>query len=261
MFRILMLGDIIGRPGRRVVRDKLPGIIKEKDIDMVVANGENGSGGLGLLEAAARELFDLGIDVITSGNHIWNKKDINAFLESCPNILRPANYPAGAPGKGSVVFEHKGKGIKVGVLNLIGRTFMSPVDNPFEKAVPEIESLRNGGADIIVVDFHAETTAEKEALGIYLAEKAELVAGTHTHVQTSDEKIILGRCGYITDLGRCGSFNSVLGFNPKESIRGFLTSLPQSFVPAKNDTVIEGIIADFDIDNRKCVSVERLRAF
>lgn len=256
-----MLGDLIGRPGRKVIRENLPGFIKEKNIDLVIANGENASGGAGLIESAARDLFESGINVITSGNHIWNKKEIFSFLPKYSNILRPANYPGTLAGKGSFLFESKEKNVKVGIINLLGRVFMSPIDSPLNAALVEIEKLKCQGAEIIVVDFHAEATAEKEALAIYLSDKVELFAGTHTHVQTSDEKIINGRTGYITDLGRCGSFYSVIGFNEEDSIKNMLTSIPQSFVPAKNDLTIEGVIADFDIRDRKCISIERFRKF
>ncbi|HSW59438.1 MAG TPA: TIGR00282 family metallophosphoesterase [bacterium] len=260
-FRILMLGDIIGRPGRRVVREKLPDIIKKYEIDTVVANGENASGGKGLIESAAKDLISSGIDVLTSGNHIWNRKEIFSFIDKFPQILRPANFPDNVSGRGSYIFEHKDKGLKIGIINLIGRVFMSPVDSPFTKAVTEIEKLKSSGSDIIIIDFHAEATAEKEALGLYLADKIELFAGTHTHVQTSDEKILNGRCGYITDLGRCGSFFSVLGFDEKDSIKGYLTNIPQSFTPAKEDLVIEGIIAGFDETSKKCTEIRRIREF
>jgi 2',3'-cyclic-nucleotide 2'-phosphodiesterase len=260
-FNILMLGDIIGRPGRRIIREKLPDIIKKHEIDLTIANGENASGGKGLVESAAKDLFSSGIDVMTSGNHIWNRKEIFSFIDKYPQILRPANYPDNIPGHGSYVIEHKAKKIKIGIINLIGRVFMSPVDCPFLKAVKEIENLKILGADITVIDFHAEATAEKEALGIYLADKIELFAGTHTHVQTSDEKILNGRCGYITDLGRCGSFNSVIGFNEIDSIKGYLTNIPQSFTPAKEDLVIEGAIAVFDETSKKCTGIRRIREF
>ena len=260
-FRILMLGDLIGRPGRKIIRENLRNIIKEDDIDFTIANGENASGGSGLIESAAKDLFESGINVITSGNHIWNKKEIFSFLPNYSNILRPANYSAALPGKGSVIFEHSEKKVKVGVINLLGRVFMGPIDSPLKAALLEIEKLRNDGADIIVVDFHAEATAEKEALGIYLSDKVELFAGTHTHVQTSDEKIINHRTGYITDLGKCGSFQSVIGFDHEDSIRNLLTDIPQSYVPSKNDMAIEGIVADLDTEKRKCLSIRRFRKF
>ena len=258
-FRILALGDIVGRHARNFVKENLPKIIEENSVDLVIANGENTSGGMGLLEKHANLLHSCGVDVITSGNHIWNRNEIYSFIDRTPHVLRPANYPDDLPGKGSVVMTHEKTGIKVGVLNLLGTVFMPPIDSPFKKALSEIEKLRSDGADIIVLDFHAEATAEKEAFGLYLADKIELFFGTHTHVQTSDEKIINEKMGYITDLGRCGSFFSVIGFNEKESIQGYLSNIPQHFVPAKNDIKIEGIIADFELNPSRCVFIERIR--
>lgn len=258
-FRILTLGDLIGRSGRNVVREKLPALIAEQSVDMVVANGENASGGFGLIEANAKAVLAAGVDVITSGNHIWNRPETAGFIGRYPNILRPANYPDTLPGSGRFLFRHSGKGVKVGVLNLLGRVFMPPMESPFFKAETEIAALREEGADLIVVDFHAEATAEKEALGIYLSDKVELVVGTHTHVQTSDEKIIAGRMGYISDLGRCGSFVSVLGFDAQQSIHGFLTDTQQRCDPCKDGLVLEGLIADFDVETRSCVSLKRIR--
>lgn len=258
-FRILMLGDLIGRPGRKIIRENLRKMIDDEHIDLVIANGENASGGSGLIESAAKDLFESGINVITSGNHIWNKKEVYSFLNKYPCILRPANYPEMLPGKGSVLFEHPEKKVKTGIINLMGRVFMAPIDSPLNAALREIEKLRGLGAEIIIVDFHAEATAEKEALGIYLSDKIELFAGTHTHVQTSDEKLVNGRMGYITDLGRCGSFHSVIGFDPEDSIKNMVTSIPQSYVPAKNDPAIEGIVADIDTAKRKCLAVRRFR--
>ncbi|MGI6393944.1 MAG: TIGR00282 family metallophosphoesterase [bacterium] len=259
-FKILALGDIIGRPGRKIVKDKLTEIIEENNIDFIVANGENASGGNGLVESSAKELFNAGINVLTSGNHIWDKKEIFSFIDKYPAIIRPANFPEGVAGSGSYIFEHV-KGIKVGVINLAGRVFMPPVDNPFVRADLEITKLRNLEADIIIVDFHAEATAEKEAFGFYLADKVELFFGTHTHIQTSDEKILNERCGYITDLGRCGSFYSVLGFEEKDSIKGYLSGIPQHFTPSSQNLVIEGIVAEIDAVAKKCVTVKRIRKF
>ncbi len=261
ILKVLMLGDMIGRPGRKVLKNNLKSIIGETEADFVVANGENASGGAGLLEPAAKELFEAGVDVITSGNHIWNKKDITRFISGYPNILRPANYPEMLPGHGGGVFLCKNKNIKVGVINILGRTFMSPIDSPFVAVDKEISVLRDKGAEIIVVDFHAEATAEKEGMGFYLKDKVELLAGTHTHVQTSDEKILEGKMGYITDLGRCGSYNSVIGFNENESLKGLLTSVNHKFEPSKSDPVIEGIIAEIDVASKRCLKINRLRKF
>ncbi len=259
--KILMLGDLIGRPGRRVVKELLPEFIKKNDIDVVIANGENVSGGAGLLESGAKELFSSGVDVITSGNHIWNKKEIYSFIGKYPQIIRPANYPENVPGKGSFLFLHEKSGKNIGVVNILGQVFMSPINSPFEIVEKEISKLRDKGADIVAVDFHAEATAEKEAMGIFLSDKVELVGGTHTHVQTSDARIINCRAGYITDLGRCGSYSSVIGFREKESLQGFLTGIPQGFQPAKKDLVMEGVLAKIDPDESKCVSIRTVREF
>jgi len=260
-FRILMLGDIIGRPGRHVVRDILLAFIKESMVDMVVANGENASGGAGLLEVSAQDLFKSGIDVITSGNHIWDKKEIYSFIDRYPQIIRPANYPETVAGKGSFVFEHAQSRLKIGVVNILGQVFMPPIDSPFTAVEREIALVRSRGADIVVVDFHAEATAEKEAMGIFLSDKAELVVGTHTHVQTSDAKIIKGKTGYITDLGRCGSFTSVIGFREKESLKVFFTNIPHGFKPAKLNLVIEGVVADIDVENKACNFIQAIRKY
>jgi len=254
-----MLGDLIGRPGRRVVKELLPKFIKDNEVDLVIANGENASGGAGLQESCSKELFACGVNVITSGNHIWNKKEIYSYIDKYPQILRPANYPESVAGQGSCLVEHKG--IKVGVINILGQVFLSPIDSPFNAVDKEVKKLREDGSDIVIVDFHAEATAEKEAMGIFLSDKAELVAGTHTHVQTSDAKIINERTGYITDLGRCGSFNSVIGFRAKESLKGFLTNVPQSFQPSKTDLAIEGVLAEIDVDKKVCVSIRSVREF
>jgi 2',3'-cyclic-nucleotide 2'-phosphodiesterase len=261
IIKILMLGDLIGRPGRKIIKDYLGNVIQETEADFVIANGENSSGGAGLLESAAKELFDSGINVITSGNHIWNKKEIKKFISNHPNILRPANYPDKLPGNGSGLFQCRNGSVKIGVINILGRTFMSPIDSPFFAVEKEISALREKGADIIVVDFHAEATAEKEGMAFFLKEKVELLAGTHTHVQTSDEKILGEKMGYITDLGRCGSFNSVIGFNEKDSLEGFLTSVNQKFEPSKSDPVIEGIVADIDPVLKRCLKISRIRKF
>lgn len=258
-FKILMLGDIVGRPGRTVIHDNLHKIIEQYSIDMVIANGENASGGSGITESNLQDLLKSGIDVVTSGNHIWSRPELFDFIDGYPNLLRPANYPDSLPGKGAFLFSHPTRNVKIGVLNLLGRVFMPPIDSPFTKALSEIEKLRNLGANIVVLDFHAEATAEKEALGLYLSDKIELFAGTHTHVQTSDEKIINGKMGYITDLGRCGAFFSVLGFDEEESIYGFLTNIPQHFKPSRNNPVIEGVIAEFDLNLSSCVALKRVR--
>lgn len=258
--RIIMLGDVVGRPGRKFIKEVLSGLKNDRAIDLAVINGENASGGNGIQESAMKELFSAGIDVITSGNHVWHKKETYSLLKENERLLRPANYPTKMPGKGSCVVTLDKTGVKVGIINIIGRTFMSPIDNPFESVIKEISAVSQL-ADIIIVDFHAEATAEKEAMAFYLRDKASLLVGTHTHVQTSDEKIFPEGLGYITDLGRCGSFFSVLGFDFNDSLKGFLTSVPQSYTPDKHTLAIEGIIADIDTKTKKTVKIERIRIF
>ncbi len=257
---VALLGDIVGRPGRRLLRSILPRFIQEKEIDFVVANGENSSGGVGIKKNAMVDLHESGVDVITSGNHIWNKKEAVPLLNAeGTKLVRPANYPQHLPGKGSVLVEKHG--VKVGVVNLQGRVFMDPIDSPFSAVDREIETLRSEGAQIILVDFHAEATAEKEAMGFHLLGKASLLVGTHTHVQTSDERIYPEGLGYMTDLGRCGSFFSVLGVKHGDSLRGFLTSIPQRYTPAREDLAMEGLVAKIDVQTGKVIELERFRKF
>lgn len=260
--KIVLLGDVIGRPGRRVLRALLPKFRKKHSVDMVIANGENASGGLGIKENAYKDLLASGVDVLTSGNHIWNKKEIWSLIERrSDTLLRPSNYPETLPGKGATIFTLKNKDLKIGVINMLGRVFMQPIDSPFTSVKSDVENILLNGVDIIVVDFHAEATAEKEAMAFYLKNKVSFLAGTHTHVQTSDEKIFPEGMGYITDLGRCGSFFSVLGVKYEESLRGFLTSIPQAFTPHKQSLCMEGVIISCDAESGKCVHVERIREF
>ncbi|HOW50504.1 MAG TPA: TIGR00282 family metallophosphoesterase [bacterium] len=255
--RILMLGDIIGRPGRKMLLRLLPGYRTRHGISCVIANGENSSGGMGIQRDAMDDLFTAGVDVITTGNHVWHRKEVHELLKKEPRLLRPANYPARLPGLGHVVVERGG--VKIGVLNLLGRVFMEPMDNPFEVAERELTLLREAGAQSILVDFHAEATAEKEAMAFHLDGRVSLLAGTHTHVQTSDEKIFPDGMGYITDLGRCGSFFSVLGVEYPASLEGFLTCTNKKFTPAKDSLMMEGVIADIDPATGRAVRIERIR--
>lgn len=257
LLRVLMLGDVIGRPGRKMLRAFLPEYRARYGISFVVANGENVSGGAGVKSDAFDDLLQGGVDVVTTGNHVWRREEGYFLLRNEPRLLRPANYSARLPGKGCVV--RPVGGIFVGVINLLGRTFMDPIDSPFDAADREIVFLREAGAQVILVDFHAEATSEKEAMAFYLDGRVSLLAGTHTHVQTSDEKIFPGGMGYITDLGRCGSFFSVLGMEPQASVEGFLEGVPKSFTPAKNMLMMEGIIADIDPTTGKTVHIERIR--
>ncbi len=258
--KIALLGDIIGRPGRHAVRDLLPELIKKEDLDFVIANGENLSGGKGIIHKNYKEIRKAGVDVVTSGNHIWNKKEVFDFISKDKRILRPANYPEGTPGRGFSVTKLKNENFKIGVINLLGRTFMTPLDCPFMVAANAVEKIKNK-ADIIVVDFHAEATAEKEAMGFFLSDRVQLTAGTHTHIQTSDEKIFPGGMAYITDLGRCGAFFSVLGMKPDPCVDGFLTMRRQRFVPYGNSTCIEGVVAEIDPLEKRTENIKRFRFF
>ena len=254
--RILFVGDIVGRPGRQAVSRRLDRLIDVHAVDLVVANGENAAAGFGLTVDIARELFDLGIDVITSGNHIWDKKEILGYLDRQPALLRPANYPPGVPGAGSGVFSTSA-GIKVGVLNLEGRVFMNALDCPFRTADELLDELHRQ-TPIVLVDFHAEATSEKVALGCYLDGRASALAGTHTHVQTADERILPGGTGYITDAGMTGSRDAVIGIRKELAIEKFLTQLPVRFEVAKKDPVLCGVLFTIDVDTGRALGVKRI---
>lgn len=218
----LIIGDIVGRPGRTVLKNRLQGLRDLYRAEFVIANGENTAGGSSITPDKYNELKSMGIEVVTTGNHIWDKKEAVSLLKEEPSLLRPANYPPGAPGEDWVVKDVRG--LKVCVINLVGRLFMAPVDCPFRK-FDEIYGEVKAVSDIIIVDFHAEATSEKRAFGWHADGRASLVFGTHTHVQTADEEILPGGTGYITDIGMTGSFDSVIGFNRESAVRKFLTQL------------------------------------
>lgn len=255
MIRILFIGDIIGSPGRKAVSELLPGLKKKEKIDFVLANGENAAGGLGLTPKVAEQLFSYGIDALTSGNHIWDKKDIFETLVKDHRIVRPANYPEGVIGFGSTVISGQGK--KLGIINLAGRVFMRELDCPFRSSLREIESLKDK-AKIIVVDMHAEATSEKIAMGWYLDGKVSAVIGTHTHVQTADERILPHGTAYITDIGMTGSFNSVIGVKTDIILERFLTQMPVHLEVAKEDVALQGTVIEADEDTGKAVSIKRI---
>lgn len=229
--KLLFIGDIIGKTGRQAISRGLHRLIDRYMIDLVIANGENAAGGFGLTQEVASELFKLGIDGITSGNHIWDKKDALDYIAREGRLVRPANYPEGTPGSGSAVFTTAG-GVKVAVLNLEGRVFMNNLECPFRTADREVAELRKK-TQIILVDFHAEATSEKASLGWYLDGRVSAVVGTHTHVQTADERILPSGTAYITDAGMTGAFDSVIGIRKEEAIAKFLTQLPVKFEVAK----------------------------
>jgi metallophosphoesterase (TIGR00282 family) len=255
--KILFIGDIVGRPGRQLVREALPRLVDQHMIDLVVANGENAAAGFGLTPDVVAELFDLGIDVLTTGNHVWDKRDGLASLEQEPALLRPANYPPETPGRGVGVFRTPA-GLSVAVVNLEGRVFMSGLDCPFRKADAILKDLGTGQR-IILVDFHAEATSEKGALGAYLDGRVSAVIGTHTHVQTADERVLPGGTAFISDAGMTGSRDSVIGIRKELSIQRFLTQMPVRYEIAKKDPVLCGVVISIDESTGKATGIERVK--
>jgi metallophosphoesterase (TIGR00282 family) len=255
--RILFIGDIVGKAGRRAVATLLEGLVEREGIDFTIANGENAAGGIGITPAISREILERGVNVITSGNHIWAKKEIIPFLDGEERILRPANYPDGAPGTGSRIFT-TWRGEKIGVMNLEGRVFMKSLDCPFAAADKELMELKKE-VDCTIVDFHAEATSEKMALGWFLDGKASAVLGTHTHVQTSDERILPGGTAYITDVGMTGPIASVIGIRQTVAIQRFLTQMPRKFDVASRDIELQGVILEVNPNNGKSESIRRLK--
>jgi 2',3'-cyclic-nucleotide 2'-phosphodiesterase len=255
--RILFVGDIVGNPGRRGISGLLKKVVSEHKIEFTIANGENAAGGMGITPVIALDLFQLGIQVITSGNHIWAKKEIIPYLDQDDRLLRPANYPAQVPGRGSGIFELAG-GVKVAVLNLEGRVFMRNLDCPFRVADREIEVLKEE-TRIIVIDFHAEATSEKAALGRYLNGRVSAVLGTHTHVQTSDERILDHGTAYITDAGMTGPSDSVIGVREKVAIERFLTQIPLKYDVATEEVELQGVVLDVDPKTGRAQDIRRLR--
>jgi metallophosphoesterase (TIGR00282 family) len=253
---ILFIGDIVGKPGRQAVSRELHRLVDRYNIDMVIANGENASGGFGITTETARELFACGVHLFTSGNHIWDKKEALEYLKKEERIIRPANYPDGAPGKGSVVFTTPG-GVKVGVLNLEGRVFMDALDCPFRAADREVAALA-AVTPVIIVDFHAEATSEKSSLGWYLDGRVSAVVGTHTHVQTADERLLTAGTAYISDVGMTGAFDSVIGVRKEEPIYRFLTQLPAKFEVAKKDIRMNAVVLTIDEASGKALGIERI---
>jgi metallophosphoesterase (TIGR00282 family) len=255
--KLLFIGDIVGKSGRKAVKELLPLLVSEYSPDIVIANGENAANGFGVTARIAQELFDLGIDVLTSGNHIWDKKDVLEYIQKERRLIRPANYPDNTPGMGSVVIMTE-EGHKVAVLNLSGRVFMDPLDCPFKIAEKEIKELRKEAA-LILVDFHAEATSEKIAAGWELDGRVTAVLGTHTHVQTADERILPGGTAYISDVGMTGSFDSVIGMDKNISIERFKTQMPISYRVAKDDIALNGVLVDADEVSGKAINIIRVQ--
>ncbi|MFH1189688.1 MAG: TIGR00282 family metallophosphoesterase [Candidatus Omnitrophota bacterium] len=255
--RILFIGDIVGAPGRSAVETLVPKIKKREGVDFVIANGENVAAGSGVTPALAGDLFGYGVDVITSGDHIWKRKEMVVELDADKRLLRPANYPAGAPGFGYGVFEVR-PGKSIGVVNLVGRVFMAAVECPFRAAKEIVDKIGNR-TKIIIVDIHAEATSEKIALGYYLDGQVSAVLGTHTHVQTSDEKILSGGTAFISDAGMTGPFDGVIGRKKEQIIRRFLTQLPTKFEMAEGDVQLHGVILDIDDNTGRALSIKRVQ--
>lgn len=256
--KILFIGDIIGKPGRQALSRELHRLVDRHTIDIIIANGENAAGGFGLTPEVAKELFNQGIHLLTSGNHIWDKKEQVATILADPRIIRPANYPAGAPGIGSTVLTTPG-GVKVAVLNLEGRVYMKSLECPFRTADREIAKLQNE-TRIILVDFHAEATSEKSALGWYLDGRVSAVIGTHTHVQTADERLLPQGTAFLSDAGMTGSFDSVIGMGVEETLHRFLTQLPAKFEVAKKNIRLNAVVIGVDEQSGKAVSIERINS-
>jgi metallophosphoesterase (TIGR00282 family) len=258
--RILFFGDIVGKPGRQVLKELLPALRREHAADVVVANGENASGGIGLTAETLRELLGMGIDILTTGNHVWKHRDLYGPLDKEPRLLRPANYPAGAPGRGLGVYDLPG-GHRLAVLNLCGTTYMDPLDCPFRVAETLLARLEaeEGAPAVRLVDFHAEATSEKKALGWFLDGRVSAVIGTHTHVQTADAMLLPGGTAYLTDAGMCGVEASVLGMDHKVIVDRFLTRLPQRFRPATGRGSLNGVLLDVDEATGRARSIRALR--
>ena len=253
--KILAVGDIVGESGVRKLKEELPRIKKEKNIDFVITNGENSAGGMGLTEKNFKDIMEAGTNVVTMGNHTWGKKDIFKFIDD-PNLLRPANYPKGVVGKGLGIYECKGR--KIAVMNFLGRVDLNILtENPFVLAKEMVEELQ-GKVDMIFIDFHAEATAEKIAMGRFLDGKITALFGTHTHVQTADEQILPNGTAYITDLGMTGPKESVIGMNIQASLKRFETTLPEKYKLAEGACILNAVIFEIDDENNKATSIERI---
>jgi metallophosphoesterase (TIGR00282 family) len=255
--KVLFIGDIVGKPGRTAVKAILPALVDKCRIDFVIANGENIAGGFGLTEPLVADLFRTGVHVITTGNHVWDKKDFIRYISKDNRVLRPLNYPPGVPGSGSVVLTLP-NGIKAAVLNLSGRVFMAGMDCPFRTGRAEIESLSTE-TNVIIIDFHAEATSEKIAFGYFVDGKVSAVIGTHTHVQTADEKVTPDGTAYITDVGMTGPAYSVIGMDVDQIVRRFLTSMPAKFETAQGPVILSAVTIDINNETGRATGIQRLQ--
>jgi metallophosphoesterase (TIGR00282 family) len=254
--RVFFIGDIFGKPGRRLVQDKLHGLIQEYRVDFCIANVENAAAGFGITPQIADELLNSGIDLLTSGNHIWDKRAIISYLSDQPRLLRPHNYPVGTPGTGIFIGDTD-CGVRIGVLNLQGRVFMAALDCPFVTGLAAVEHIRKQ-TPIIIVDFHAEATSEKQAFGWYIDGRVSAVIGSHTHVQTADERILPHGTAYITDLGMAGPHDSVIGSVPDLALERFLRQMPVRLEPASGNLRICGVLIDIEESTGRALAIHRV---
>jgi len=245
--RILFVGDVVGRSGRTVVYERVPKLIRDWKLDLVIANGENSAGGFGISEAIYRELIDAGVDAVTLGNHAWDQKEALVFIERAPRLIRPLNYPPGTPGRGAAMIEAK-NGARALVINAMGRVYMDPLDDPFAAIERELTSCPLGsGADAIVLDFHGEATSEKQAMGLFCDGRASLVVGTHTHVPTADHRVLPGGTAFVSDVGMCGDFDSVIGMAKEEPLQRFVRKISSArFEPASGPATLCAIAVETD---------------
>ena len=253
---ILFIGDIVGRPGRELIRKGLRALVDRYDVDLVIANAENAAAGFGITREIGDTLLEYGVDVMTSGNHIWDKKEAIEYIGTEPRLLRPANYPAGVPGRGSYVAQ-TGDGRSVGIINVMGRVFMLNIDDPFACVLREIEAIRHR-ARVIIVDFHAEATSEKVAMGWHLDGKVTAMFGTHTHVQTADERILPNGTAYLTDAGMTGPHDSIIGMDRGSSLGRFLNAMPSKFEPATGNPRLNGVVVEADDKTGRATRVTRI---
>jgi len=253
--KLLFIGDIVGSPGRRVVKELVPGLRQHHGLDLVIANGENSAGGSGITPGTAEEIFKSGVDVITSGDHLWDQKEVADLLAKERRFVRPLNYPADTPGQGSTVVE--AAGVKVAVMNLQGRTFMPALENPFLCVQPELERLRRI-TPVIFVDFHAEATSEKLAFARMVDGRVSAVVGTHTHVQTADEIIFPGGTAFLCDAGFTGPHDGVIGREWEPVVKRFLTNMPQRFEVAKGRVLLQGVMVEIDNDTGRALAIRRV---
>lgn len=254
--KIMMTGDVVGRPGRKAFSRYTPDLRKKYDIDVVIVNGENSAGGKGFTRKSLDELYAAGADIVTSGNHVWDKKDVLDFIDDEPYLVRPGNYPDGTPGKGWCIYPFRKANIAV--MNLSGRAFMPALDDPFRVVDDMLEDIGDE-ADVVILDFHAETTSEKMAMGWYLDGRVNAVAGTHTHIQTADDRLLPNDTAYITDLGMTGPWNSVLGVKTDKILEKFLSCRPVRFDVADGPCVYSAVIITIDDSSYRTTRIERLQ--